>query len=506
MVKERAALAEPWSIRFETDVCIWAKEIVSHRVCECIVNCTVTSDALSNEGNVSLMSTGYSESTSSRRRLWSRYLPVLSILICLVSACKTTTTAPGPNTSGETRELKERKNVVETLVVPTETIINAGRSESQGEASDAPAADLDTTYRIGPGDRLSFRSFDDESLSMDVVVRYDGYISLQLVPDLKVQGFTREEAESLLASEYSNFYSVPRLSLAIAETSSKSFTVLGEVARPGEFQYDRPLTLIEAITAAGGIRVNQQGGDSFLSATGQLVKATIIRDRGQDRQFLEYDLRGFGDPDSSAGPFTTVLPGDIIHVPESANLVYVLGEVRTPSVYAISEGLTLTRLLTLAGGFNESTARYSQVILTREISDTETRVMAIDVRENMKTGSDVILEPGDIIYMPRKRLVNLADFIRRVTAPASTLMSFSQQVLSLYEQAYSAYYADDRYDLLYGNNNASGQLGAQLQQSAAQLQSILSRRTNTAQTSAILLQTLTNLQSLQAAPVPPPAP
>ncbi len=410
----------------------------------------------------------------------------------------------GPNAVIVSNDVEGRKNSVESLVVPTTTIMGESAQESQTEISDVSASDLDMTYRIGPGDRLNFRSFDDESLSMEVVVRYDGYVSLQLVPDLKVQGFTREEAESLLASEYSSFYSVPRLSLAIAETSSKAFTVLGEVARPGEFQYNRPLTLIEAITSAGGIRVNQQGGDSFLSATGQLVKATIIRDRGEDRQFLEYDLRGFGDPDSPAGPFTVVLPGDIIHVPESANLVYMLGEVRTPSVYAISEGLTLTRLLTLAGGFNESTARYSQVILTREISDTETRVMAINVRENMKTGTDVILQPGDIIYMPRKRLVNLAEFIQRVTRPASIAMSFSQQVLSLYEQAYSAYYADDRFDLLFGDNNGSGLFGTQLQQSAAQLQSALSRRSNAAQTSAILLQSLTNLQPFQ--PVLPPVP
>ena len=429
----------------------------------------------------------------------------LSTLIVLAAACKTTSTPPDADSTVVSIETKNRKNPTESLVVPTETIMGKKIAEPSSNVSTDSVTDSETGYRIGPGDRLIFRSFDDESLSMEVVVRYDGYISLQLIPDLKVQGFTREEAEAMLASAYSDFYSVPRLSLAIAETSSKSFTVLGEVARPGEFQYDRPLSLIEAITTAGGIRVNQQGGDSFLSATGQLVKATIIREHGEDREFLEYDLRGFGNPDASVGPFTPVVPGDIIHVPESANLVYLLGEVRSPSVYAISEGLTLNRLLTLAGGFNESTARYAQVILTREISDTETKVMAINVRENMKTGSDVILQPGDIVYMPRKRLVNLAEFIRRVTAPASVAMSFSQQVLSLYEQAYSAYYTDDRYELLYGNNR-SGLSSARLQQNFAELQSLLSQRTNAVQSSAILLQTLTDLQTFLPAPAPPPAP
>lgn len=452
------------------------------------------------------MSTFGSGSIVSRHLRWGRHALAVSILICFVAACKTTSAPLDSDSSTEVAQKNARKHSEETLVVPTETIMGQKKSATPTEISAASVSEADTAYRIGPGDRLIFRSFDDESLSMEVVVRYDGYISLQLVPDLKVQGLTREEAEALLATGYSDFYSVPRLSLAIAETSSKSFTVLGEVARPGEFQYDRPLSLIESITAAGGIRVNQQGGDSFLSATGQLVKATIIRERGEEREFLEYDLRGFGNPDSPAGPFTPVLPGDIIHVPESANLVYLLGEVRSPSVYAISEGLTLNRLLSLAGGFNESTARYAQVILTREISDTETKVMAINVRENMKMGSDVILQPGDIVYMPRKRLVNLAEFIRRVTAPASVAMSFSQQVLSLYEQAYSAYYADDRYDLLYGSGNRSGLAGARLQQNFSQLQSLLSQRTNTVQSSAILLQSLSDLQTLLPAPAPAPAP
>jgi protein involved in polysaccharide export with SLBB domain len=227
--------------------------------------------------------------------------------------------------------------------------------------------------------------------------------------------------------------------------------------------------LLDAITAAGGIRVNQRSGDSFVGATGQLVKASIVRGEGEDRVVTEYDLRDFGETGPSSAS-TPVIPGDTVIVPPNANLVYVLGEVRSPQVYSFSEGLTVIRLLSYAGGFNESTARLGQIFITREINETETEVMAFDVRENMKAGTDMAIEPGDIIYVPRKRSINLAQFITNITAPASAAMSFSSQVLDLYTLAYEAYYTSDRYDLLF-DNNRFGQNTLILQDLLSSLQS-----------------------------------
>lgn len=408
---------------------------------------------------------------SNQNVLLACYVAVVVLVFGLLPGCAT---QPAPKVSvaaPDTEGSVDGGTIGESVVVPTEELMGSRTSSTeakQPEEPDSPAPELDLTYRIGPGDRLMFRSFDDEKLSMDVVVGYDGCVSLQVIPDLKVQDLSREEAEELLREAYSAFYVEPELTLVIVERSSKIFTVLGEVAGPGAYPYIRPITLMDAITTAGGMRVNQRGGDSFIAATGQLVKASIIRHSGFDRQVLEYDLRGFARPGPSPAD-TLVLPGDTVHVPESANLVYLLGEVRQPRVYAISEGLTVIRMLSLAGGFNESTARLRHVVITREINDTETKIMTFDVRENMKAGTDMLLQPGDIIYMPRKRLVNLADFIRRITAPASAAMSFSQQVMGLYNQAYNTYYTKERYDLMYGDNNRTDPSAAILQQNLTDL-------------------------------------
>ncbi|NIA15406.1 MAG: hypothetical protein GWP08_15170 [Nitrospiraceae bacterium] len=401
----------------------------------------------------------------------ARYVAAVVLVFGLLAGCATRSASKVPIEASGPDGSIDGGTSGESIVVPTEVLMGSGTSSTeakQPEVPDSPAPEVDLTYKIGPGDKLNFRSFDDETLSMQVVVRYDGYVSFLVIPDLKIGGLSREEAEELLREEYSEFYVAPKLTLSIVETSSKLFTVLGEVTRPGEYPYNRPISLLDAITAAGGMRVSQRGGDSYMGATGQLVKATLIRPCGDDRQVLEYDISGFGKPGHSSA-YTPVLPGDIVHVPESANLVYLLGEVRQPRVYAISEGLTLIRLLSLAGGYNESTARLRHVVVTREISDTETKLMTFDVRKNMKAGTDMLLQAGDIIYMPRKKLVDLADFIRRVTAPASAAMSFSQQVLGLYNQAYGAYYTKERYNLIYGNNTSPDLLNRFFQQDLTDL-------------------------------------
>jgi len=53
------------------------------------------------------------------------------------------------------------------------------------------------------------------------------------------------------------------------------------------------------------------------------------------------------------------------------------------------------------------------------------------------------------------KLINLNEFIQRVTAPASSVMNFAQQVMSLYNQAYNTYYTKERFDLLYETDNTA---------------------------------------------------
>ena len=345
--------------------------------------------------------------------------------------------------------------VEETIVVKTGELHKAEAEEAEEAPAEAESAECEEeaeeqeaeacpndrlpAYRIGAGDILSLHSFDDETLNTEVVVRYDGHVSLPQVDDVKVEGLTREEATALVSESYAGIFPDPLISLAINQVNSKVYSVMGNVVAPGPMRYERALSLLDGIMMAGGLRTYQRGGDSYVSAQGQLVKAFIIRHVDGERLVTEHDLRGLEKPGSHAGD-TLILPGDLIYVPDSVNLVYLLGEVMHPSVSLLTPGMTLLRLIASAGGFDEATARLGQVVLMREIDEENTKIMLVNVRRILRSGGDILLEPGDIVYVPRKPLVKLQTFVAQFTGTVSPL-------LDMYMDAYEAYYTRERLDL-----------------------------------------------------------
>lgn len=303
-------------------------------------------------------------------------------------------------------------------------------------------------YLIEAGDQIEFRCFDDPALSQVAQVRYDGHISLPMIPDIKVQLLTRDEATELVTEAYSEVFREPQLSLAVITASSKTYHVMGDVMNPQEFPYIKPISVLDAINQAGGPRINQRSGDSFVGSRSTLTQALIIRRYGGGRDVIECDLSKYREPEHNPAD-TLVLPNDIVYIPEGVNLVYVLGEARAPDVYQLMEGTTLLQLLTRARGFSEPTARMRQVVLIREIEEDMNRVFLINVREMLKTGQDMVMKPGDILYIPQKPLVRLQQFVSRFVGSISPLMS-------LYREAYDTYYTDRRYDELFRRGYSTG--------------------------------------------------
>ncbi len=361
-------------------------------------------------------------------------------------------------------ELREESAEAQALDAELAAAAAAQAAAAQAQAEEAEArrkraAAYFSEYHIGPGDTLSFRYFDDPGLDSIVTVRYDGHISLPWIKDIKVGGLTRSAATELLREAYNEIYFEPEVSLTVTAATSQFFSVMGDVTNPAEFPYMRPITLLDSINAAGGQRLNQRGGDTFVGGQGQLVKAFIIRTIDGEREVTVHDLREIQEsgPHASEAP---VYPGDIVYVPEGINLVYLLGEVRQPDVFALSQGMTLMQLLANAGGFQESTARLSQVVLLREESDAEkTKVTLYNVKEMLKTGADPLLQPGDIIYVPRKRLTNLRDFVNRFTGAISPVLSLYTQTLGLYTTTFDAFHHREQFERggFFTNTNIGAQ-------------------------------------------------
>ena len=138
-------------------------------------------------------------------------------------------------------------------------------------------------YKISANDLLDFKVFQEPDLDAQVRVAGDGSAIFPLIGSVSLAGKTVAEATAVLRQHYLNGYLVnPQISLIITSYSKRTFTVLGQVQRPGSYdiQSDRTISLLEAIGMAGGysriadpgritVRRRENGQDEVLHINGK---------------------------------------------------------------------------------------------------------------------------------------------------------------------------------------------------------------------------------------------
>jgi polysaccharide export outer membrane protein len=87
-----------------------------------------------------------------------------------------------------------------------------------------------------------------------ILVQTDGTIFYPYVGHLKVVGLTMDEVQDKITQRLSSYLRNPQVSVQVAKFRNRNAYVLGEVKNPGMLPLtDKPLTLLEAISTAGGI-------------------------------------------------------------------------------------------------------------------------------------------------------------------------------------------------------------------------------------------------------------
>lgn len=108
------------------------------------------------------------------------------------------------------------------------------------------------SYVIGKGDVLEIVIWQEPDLSREVKVRVDGRISMPLVDDVMAAGKTPMDLKRTVTERLSRFIQDPEVTVIVRSQISKSYYVLGEVRQVGEFELEKDLTLMQAITRAQG--------------------------------------------------------------------------------------------------------------------------------------------------------------------------------------------------------------------------------------------------------------
>ena len=181
------------------------------------------------------------------------------------------------------------------FVCPDYLLAASRQSKPDGGSGNTPnqGSTPNAGYRLGPNDVIKVQVFGEEDITTETRVSGDGKIGLPLLGVLEIKGLTVKETEELIAKRLAEGYlKNPRVSVYI--TKYRNFYATGEVKLPGGYPFEDGLTILKAVTIAGGFTDKASKG-----------RIKIKRLKGEEEESIPARLE---DP---------VLPGDIIVVPES---------------------------------------------------------------------------------------------------------------------------------------------------------------------------------------------
>ncbi len=157
---------------------------------------------------------------------------------------------------------------------------------------------------LGVNDVFEVRVFEEQELSGVFRVGPDGTVSYPLCGTVKVGGLDAPAVSARLTDCLREGYlKSPQVSVFIKEYNSKKVFVLGQVQKPGTFTFEDRMSVVEAITRAGGF--------TRMAAKNQVVINRIV-DRKEQRLRIPVEDISLG-----LAPNFVLQAGDIVFVPES---------------------------------------------------------------------------------------------------------------------------------------------------------------------------------------------
>ena len=271
-------------------------------------------------------------------------------------------------------------------------------------------------YVLGSEDVIEVTVYGQADLTRTVTILPDGTISLPLIGIIRAAGLTIEELTKRLIDGYLVYIKNPQVAVIVKEFRKIRISVIGEVTRPGTFDLKPGSTVLDALSAAGGLT------DKASVTQSRLVRASgetqpLALEELLVRQNMEYNI--------------ALETGDTLMVPEELNnRFFVLGDVNHPGAYVLRGDVTVLQALAMAGGSVQrgaGTAKMIHIVRRRggapqlpaeygkvEKLPNNTVLITVDLQAVMQRGDlsrDVKVQPGDIIVVPQTGLNNASSIV-----------------------------------------------------------------------------------------------
>ena len=139
-------------------------------------------------------------------------------------------------------------------------------------------------YRIGANDILSIYVWKEPDLTRDITVMPDGRITFPLIGEIQAQGQTVNQLKKTISQNLEKYVTAPEVTVIVSESRSRIIYTIGKVTRPGPYPLAPDMTVLQALSAAGGF-----------TEWADTKNILIVRREGDKEVQLQFNYKEFTD-------------------------------------------------------------------------------------------------------------------------------------------------------------------------------------------------------------------